>query len=68
MSGFTYSYAFALTEWLTQISVDCNKFNKGEINEVRTENKRRAVKMRTKLTETTLTSIHTNRTKHQNKA
>ena len=25
---------FALTMWLTQIFVDCNRFNKGEINEV----------------------------------
>ena len=29
--------AFVLTKWLTQISVDCNRFNKGEINEVRIE-------------------------------
>ena len=28
---------FALTKWLTQIFVDCNRFNKGEINEVRIE-------------------------------
>ena len=25
---------FALTKWLTRILVDCNTFNKGEINEV----------------------------------
>ena len=24
---------FALTKWLTQIFVDCNRFNKGEMNE-----------------------------------
>ena len=28
---------FALSEWLTQIFVDCNRFDKGEINEVRFE-------------------------------
>ena len=28
---------FALSEWLTQIFVDCNRFDKGEINEVRIE-------------------------------
>ena len=28
---------FALSEWLTQIFVDCNRFDKGEINEVRVE-------------------------------
>ena len=28
---------FALTKWLTQIFVDCNRLNKGEINEVRIE-------------------------------
>ena len=28
---------FALTEWLTHIFVDCNRFNKGEMNEVRIE-------------------------------
>ena len=28
---------FALTKWLTQIFVNCNRFNKGEINEVRIE-------------------------------
>ena len=27
----------ALTKWLTQIFVDCNRLNKGEINEVRIE-------------------------------
>ena len=52
-------------------------FSKGEINEVRIEwtlkeyrNKRDADQTKTKLTETTLTtptSIHTNKTKHQNK-
>ena len=26
---------FALTKWLTEIFVDCNRFNKGELNEVR---------------------------------
>ena len=26
-----------ITKWLTQIFVDCNRFNKGEINEVRIE-------------------------------
>ena len=48
---------FALTMWLTQDFVDCNKFNKGEIDEVRIEwhlkecrNKRRTDKIRTKLT------------------
>ena len=34
MSDFTYSYAFALTKWLTQIFVDFNRFNKGETNQV----------------------------------
>ena len=28
---------FAPTKWLTQIFVDCNRFNKGKINEVRIE-------------------------------
>ena len=28
---------FALSKWLTQIFVDCNRFDKGEINEVRIE-------------------------------
>ena len=28
---------FALTMWLTQVFVDCNRFNKGEINEARIE-------------------------------
>ena len=37
MSGFTYSQAFTLTKWLTQIFVDYNRFDKGEINEVRIE-------------------------------
>ena len=65
---------FAQTKWFTHIFVDCNRFNKGEINEVRIEwtlkqcrNKRRMDKTRTKLTETTLippTSIHKNKTKH----
>ena len=67
---------FALIKWLTRIFVDCNRFNKGEINEVRigwtlkNRNKRRTDKTRTKLTETTLktpTSVHTNKTKYQNK-
>ena len=68
---------FALTKWLTQIFVDCNRFDKGEINEVRIEwtlkriqEKRRTDETKTKLTETFLitpASIHTNETKHQNK-
>ena len=59
---------------MNQIFVDCNKFNKSEIDDVRIEwtlkeyrNKWRTDKTRTKLTETTLitpTSIHTNKTKH----
>ena len=28
---------FDMTKWLTQIFVDCNRFNKGEINHVRIE-------------------------------
>ena len=28
---------FVLTKWLTQIFVDCNRFNKDEINEERIE-------------------------------
>ena len=49
---------FVLTKWLTQIFVDCNRFNKGLINDVRIEwtlkeyrNKRRTDKTRTKLAE-----------------
>ena len=35
MSSSTYSYSFCSNyKWLTQIFVDCNRFNKGEINEV----------------------------------
>ena len=33
MSGFAYSYAFC-SKSLNQIFVDCNRFDKGEINEV----------------------------------
>ena len=67
---------FALIKWLTQIFVDCNRFNKGELNEILNEclkeysNKRCKDETRTKLTETTLktpVSIHTNKTKHENK-
>ena len=68
---------FALTKWLTQIFLDCNRFNKGEITEVCIEqtlkeysNKRRTDKTRTIVTEIaliTLANIHTNMTKHQNK-
>ena len=29
--------AFVLPKWLTQIFVDCNRFNKGEIDQVRIE-------------------------------
>ena len=32
MSAFTYSYAFFLIKWLTQMFVDWNSFDKGEIN------------------------------------
>ena len=28
---------FALSQWLTQIFVDCNRFDKGEINELHIE-------------------------------
>ena len=65
---------FARTKWLTQIFVDCNRLN--SLNEVLNEplkeysNKRCKDKTRTKLTETSLmtpTSIHTTKTKHQNK-
>ena len=68
---------FALTKWFTQILVDCNRFNKVDINEVRIEwtlkivkNNRCTDKTKIKLTKTTLitlTSIHTNKTKHPNK-
>ena len=65
---------FPLTKWLTQIFVDCNRFNKSEINEggllKEYRNKRRKDKTRNKLTDTSLiipTSIHTNQTKYQNK-
>ena len=68
---------FGLYKSLTQNFVDWNRFNKGKINEVPIEwtlkeyrNKNRTDKTRTKLTETTLitpASIHTNKTKHQNK-
>ena len=60
--------------WLTQIFVDCNRFDKGEINEVGIEreyiNKRHTDETKTKLTETFLITpagIHTNKTKLQNK-
>ena len=61
---------------MNQIFVDCNRFNKDEVNEVRIEwtikeYRNKTDKTRTKLTETTLTTptiIHTNKTiKHQNK-
>ena len=75
MSSFTYSYAFC-SEWLTEIFVDCNGFNKGGINKEPIEwtfkehmNKMSTDKMRTKLTETapiSPTGIHANKTKHQN--
>ena len=50
---------FVLTKWLTQIFVDCSRFNKGEINKVRIEyrNKRRTDKTKTKLNETTLITL-----------
>ena len=50
---------FVLTKWLTQIFVDCSRFNKGEINEVHIEymNKRHTDKMKTKLNETTLMTL-----------
>ena len=41
---------------MNQIFVDCNRFNKGEINEVLL-NKRNTDKTRTKVTETTLTHL-----------
>ena len=37
MSGFIILTPFALTKWLTQIFAGYNRFNKGEINEVRIE-------------------------------
>ena len=62
---------------MSEIFVDCNRFDKGEINEVRIEwthneyiNKKRTDETKTKLTETFLitpANIHTNKTKHQNK-
>ena len=33
MFGFIYSYAIC-SKWFTQIFVDCNRFNKSEIEEV----------------------------------
>ena len=36
MFGFTYSYGFC-SKWLTPVFVDCNRFNKSEINEVHSE-------------------------------
>ena len=39
---------FVLTEWLTQIFVDCSRFNKGEINEVRTEYRNKGVQIKRK--------------------
>ena len=44
---------FVSTKWLTQIFVDCSRFNKGEISEARIEYRNK--------------SIHTSRTKHENK-
>ena len=50
---------FVLTKWLTQIFVDCSRFNKSEINEVPIEyrNKRHTDKTKTELNETTLTTL-----------
>ena len=65
---------------MTQIFVHCNRFNNSEVNEVHIEwtlkkntriyLKGNRDKMRTQLTQTALitpTSIHTIKTKHQNK-
>ena len=60
----------ALTKWLTQISVDCNRFNKGEINEVRIEWTLKRIQRKREpngLRQLYTASIHTNMTKHQNK-
>ena len=65
---------FSLSKWLTKIFVDCNRFDKGETNDVRINgplrrgyiNKRRTDERKTKLIETFLIT-HTNKTKHQNK-
>ena len=35
MSGVLILTPLAVTKWLTKIFVDCNRFNKGEINKVR---------------------------------
>ena len=40
MSDFTYSYPFC-SEWLTQTLIDCNRFNKSDINELRIEQSKR---------------------------
>ena len=48
---------FALTKWLTQIFVDCNRFNKGEVNEVRTEWPLKAYRNKRRGDETRTTSI-----------
>ena len=54
---------FLLTKWLTQIFVDCNRFNKAETNEngplKEHRNKRRTDKAKTKLNETTLHKVFT---------
>ena len=59
---------FALSKWLTQIFVDCNRFDKGEMRYVLNGplreyiNKRHTDETKTKLTETFLitpASIHT---------
>ena len=41
MSGFTYSYTFALTKWLTQLFGDCNRFNEGETNQRKKDEQRK---------------------------
>ena len=65
---------FAPTMWLTQVFVDCNRFDKSKINEVHIEWTLKVYrctdKTSTKSTDTTLitpASIHTNKTKHQDK-
>ena len=78
MFGLTYSYTFCSIQMVDSTLADCNRFDKGEINEVRIEwtlkriqeYRRRTDETKTKLTETFLitpASIHTNKTKHQNK-
>ena len=37
MSCLVSLMPFALIKWLTKIFVDCSRFNKGEINEIRIE-------------------------------